>query len=86
LPYFGGVGAKAFWAIKTLNFNHKVVGEKQLLQPYELDELRLEAYKNSRIYKERTKKWHDKHIMKKRFVEGDMVLLFNPVVGPASSY
>ena len=37
-----------------------------------LDELRLEAYKSSRIYKEITKKWHDEHITKKRLKEGDM--------------
>ena len=38
-----------------------------------VDKLRLdEAYENSRIYKERTKKWHDKHIMTKRFDKGDM--------------
>jgi len=30
-----------------------------------------------KFYKERTKKWHDKHLIKKRFEEDDMVLLFN---------
>jgi len=30
-----------------------------MLQLNELDELRLEAYETSKIYKERTKKWHD---------------------------
>jgi len=38
---------KAYWAIKTLNFDLKEAGEKRLLQLCELDELRLEAYKNS---------------------------------------
>jgi len=68
---------KAYWAIKTLNFDLQAAGEKRLLQLSELDELRLEAYENSRVYKERTKKWHNKHLVKKRFEEGDMVLLFN---------
>ena len=68
---------KAYWAIKTLNFDLKAAGEKRLLQLSELDELRLEAYESSRIYKERAKKWHDKHLVKKGFEEGDMVLLFN---------
>jgi len=54
-----------------------VAGEKRLLQLSELNELRLEAYESSRIYKERANKWHDKHLIKKRFEEGDMVLLFN---------
>jgi len=30
-----------------------------------------------KIYKERTKKWHDKRIKKKEFAPGDKVLLFN---------
>ena len=49
--------------------------EKRFLQLSELDELRLEE--NSRVYKERAKKWHDKHLVKKRFEEGDTILLFN---------
>jgi len=43
----------------------------------ELDELRLEAYESSRIYKESTKHWHDKHIIKKIFEVGNLVFLFN---------
>jgi len=38
---------KAYWTIKTLNFDLKVAGEKRLLQLSELDELRLEAYESS---------------------------------------
>ena len=44
-----------------------VAGEKQMLQLNELDEFRNEAYENARIYKENTKAWHDKHIMRKEF-------------------
>ena len=44
---------------------------------HELEELRLDAYENAWIYKERTKKWHDKRISRKEFHEGDIVLLFN---------
>jgi len=68
---------KAYWAIKTLYFDLKATGEQRFLQLSELDKLRLEAYESSHLYKERTKKWHDKYIMKKRFKKGDMVLLFN---------
>ena len=68
---------RAFWAIKFLNFDAKAVGEKRLLQLNELDELRTEAYESSRIYKERSKLWHDKHIVGKNFTAGDLVLLFN---------
>lgn len=68
---------KAFWAIKQLNFDMKTVGEKRLLDLNELDELRLEAYENAKIYKEKTKLWHDKGIMRREFKEGDQVLLYN---------
>ncbi|CAL1396334.1 unnamed protein product [Linum trigynum] len=47
---------KAYWAIKKLNFDLKTAGEKRLLQLNELDEIRLNAYENARIYKEKTKK------------------------------
>ena len=33
----------------------------------ELEELRNEAYDNARIYKEKTKKWHDQKIMRRDF-------------------
>ena len=68
---------KAYWAIKTLNLNYKSAGEKRVLDIHELEELRLDAYENAKIYKERTKKWHDKRISRKDFKEGDIVLLFN---------
>ena len=43
----------------------------------ELEELREMAYENSRIYKERIKKWHDAKVKIKSFQERDQVLLFN---------
>ncbi|GKB79618.1 hypothetical protein Tco_0946513 [Tanacetum coccineum] len=44
----------------------------------ELSELRDEAYENTRIYKERTKRWHDSRLRgDKNFKPGDKVLLFN---------
>ncbi|XP_021719446.1 uncharacterized protein LOC110687132 [Chenopodium quinoa] len=64
-------------AIKTLNFDLQSTSEKRLLDLHALEELRLDAYENARIYKERTKAWHDKHINKREFKEGDKVLLFN---------
>jgi hypothetical protein len=47
------------------------------MQLCELDEWREKAYHNAKIYKERTKIWHDKRIKKKEFTPGDKVLLFN---------
>ena len=65
------------WAIKKLNFDIKIAREERLLQLNELEELRNEAYDNARIYKDKTKKWHDQRIMRKEFREGDQVPLFN---------
>ena len=42
-----------------------------------MEELRNEAYDNARIYKDKTKKWHDQKILRSEFQAGDQVLLFN---------
>ena len=68
---------RAFWAIKYLNFDLTAAGEKRALQLNEMEEFREQAYENAKIYKERTKRWHDKHIMRKEFEVGQQVLLFN---------
>ena len=43
----------------------------------ELEELRNEAYENARIYKYKTKKWHDQKILRREFKVGELVLLYN---------
>ncbi|PKA47723.1 hypothetical protein AXF42_Ash014500 [Apostasia shenzhenica] len=68
---------KAMWAIKELNSNFEEIEIERKLQLNELEELRLEAYMNSKIYKERTKIFHDKHILRKEFKEGEKVLLYD---------
>ena len=50
---------KAMWAINKLNCDFQVAKEKRLLQMNEMEELRNEVYDNVRIYKDKTKKWHD---------------------------
>ncbi|XP_022846391.1 uncharacterized protein LOC111369140 [Olea europaea var. sylvestris] len=67
----------AYWAMKKLNLDLKAASEKCLLQLNELDELRMETYENSRLYKERTKKWYDMHIQMREFKGGQKVLLYN---------
>ena len=37
----------------------------------------MNAYKNARLYKDRTKLWHDKHLVKRDFNEWEDVLLYN---------
>nr|GFA80440.1 reverse transcriptase domain-containing protein [Tanacetum cinerariifolium] len=68
---------KAYWALKHANFDLKTTGDHRKLQLNELNELRDQAYENSLIYKERTKKLHDDKIKNRIFNVGDQVLLFN---------
>nr|GFA30751.1 reverse transcriptase domain-containing protein [Tanacetum cinerariifolium] len=68
---------KAFWPLKHANFDHKTAGDHRKLQLNELSELHDQAYENSLIYKERTKKLHDAKIKNRIFNVGDQVLLFN---------
>ncbi|XP_074299489.1 uncharacterized protein LOC141630601 [Silene latifolia] len=58
-------------------FDLKSAGEKRLFDLNELEEFRLEVYESSRLYKERTKRFHDKAIIRREFKEGELVLLFN---------
>ncbi|XP_042380148.1 uncharacterized protein LOC121972562 [Zingiber officinale] len=54
---------RAYWAVKACNFDTSTTREERKLQLQELEEIRLEAYENSQIYKEKTKNFHDKHIV-----------------------
>ncbi|GKB72366.1 reverse transcriptase domain-containing protein [Tanacetum coccineum] len=68
---------KAYWALKWANFDLKTAGDHRKVQLNELNELRDQAYENSLIYKEKTKKIHDAKIKNREFHIGDRVLLFN---------
>ena len=68
---------KAYWALKFLNFDKSLSGEKWKLQLLELEEMRMNAYESSRLYKEKGKAYHDKKLLKKDFRPGQQVLLFN---------
>ncbi|KAL4352406.1 hypothetical protein GQ457_06G011540 [Hibiscus cannabinus] len=56
---------KAYWAIKTVNMDWETAGQKRLLDINELEEIRHAAYDNAKIYKEKTKRWHDKKFCRK---------------------
>nr|GEW67146.1 reverse transcriptase domain-containing protein [Tanacetum cinerariifolium] len=68
---------KAYWAFKHVNFDLKTAGDHRKVQLNELNELRDQAYENSLIYKEKTKRLHDSKIKDRIFNIGDRVLLFN---------
>ncbi|XP_055806901.1 uncharacterized protein LOC129875639 [Solanum dulcamara] len=68
---------QAYWAIKKLNLNPELAGWKRLDQLHKLEEFTLHAYKNAKLYKEKIKRWHDKHIVTRNFEPGQKVFLFN---------
>ena len=68
---------KAYWAIKNLNFDLSVAGTQRKLQITELEELRNDAYDNSRLYKAKMKAAHDKQIMRKTLEPNQKVHLYD---------
>src|SRR5919204_566752 len=58
----------------------KLAGRNRQKQIAELEEWREKAYHSAKLYKERTKRWHDHRIKLKEFQQGDQVLLFNSKV------
>nr|GFA86760.1 reverse transcriptase domain-containing protein [Tanacetum cinerariifolium] len=68
---------KAYWAHEHANFDLKTASDHKKVQINELNELRDQAYENSLIYKEKSKRLHDSKIKNRVFNIGDKVLLFN---------
>ncbi|WJZ90615.1 hypothetical protein VitviT2T_009746 [Vitis vinifera] len=68
---------KAWWAIKKLNMDLIKAGEKRFLDLNEMEELRNNAYINSKVAKQRMKKWHDQLISNKEFQEGQKVMMYD---------
>jgi len=68
---------RAHWVIKTWNMDIKAAGRNRQIQVAKLEEWREKAYHSAKLYKERTKRWHDRKILHKDFKIGDKVLLFN---------
>nr|GEZ79384.1 hypothetical protein [Tanacetum cinerariifolium] len=69
---------KAYWALKQCNIDLTAAAKNRFMELNELMKLKDGAYENTRIYKERTKRWHDSRLRwDKDFKVGDKVLLFN---------
>ncbi|GKV33273.1 hypothetical protein SLEP1_g41801 [Rubroshorea leprosula] len=68
---------KAYWATKALNFDLNAAGTQRKLQISEIEELRNDAYDNSRIYKAKLKAAHDKQILRKNFEPNQKVHLYD---------
>ena len=68
---------KAWWAIRKLNMDLIRVGAKRCLDLNEMEELRNDAYINSKVAKQRMKRWHDQLISNKEFRKWQRVLLYD---------
>ena len=75
--HFPWVRTESYWAIKELNYDFKLAGEKRLFDISSLDEHRTQAYENAKLFKEKVKRWHDKRIKKREFKVGEDILLYN---------
>nr|GEU71739.1 DNA-directed DNA polymerase [Tanacetum cinerariifolium] len=71
---------KAYWGLKHANFDLLTTGDQQKVRLNELNEIRDQAYENSLIYKEKTKRFHDSNIKECVFNVGDRVLLFKSIL------
>ena len=68
---------RALWAIKQLNFDMDKASDLRKLQISELEKLRNKVYENAKIMKDRVKIFHDKFIIRRAFVSGQKILLYN---------
>jgi len=68
---------KSFCVVKKCNLDVEKVGSQRKLELQELEDIRLEAYDNSKIYKEKVKNFHDLKILRKEFFIRQKVLLFH---------
>nr|XP_009789023.1 PREDICTED: uncharacterized protein LOC104236731 [Nicotiana sylvestris] len=55
----------------------ETTGTNRITGLHELEEFRFQAFESARLYKERMKLMHDKHILDRNFKPRDIVLLYN---------
>ncbi|XP_070042506.1 uncharacterized protein [Nicotiana tomentosiformis] len=68
---------KALWALWQLNLDIDIAGTSRVTELHVLEEFRFHAFENARLYKEKMKMIHYKHILDQNFKPGDLVLLYN---------
>jgi hypothetical protein len=68
---------KAEWAIRKLNLDNELAGKCRKLQLCELEEIGNDAYSSAKIYKEKKKGIHDRHILRREFSKGEKVLVYD---------
>ncbi|XP_016182602.1 uncharacterized protein LOC107624659 [Arachis ipaensis] len=71
---------KAYWVVKECNSGLGGARVERKFQLEELECIQLEAYENSRHYKEKVKAVRDRNIKRREFRAGDQVLLYNSIL------
>ncbi|RVW18642.1 hypothetical protein CK203_104278 [Vitis vinifera] len=72
-----GIGIQGLVGNQEAQHGFKQAGLKRFLDLNEMEELRNDAYINSKIVKEKLKRWHDQLISRKDFKKGQRVLLYD---------
>ncbi|XP_075101626.1 uncharacterized protein LOC142177066 [Nicotiana tabacum] len=73
----GKLEHKALWALWQLNLDMETTGTSRVTALHELEEFCFQAFK-SRLYKERMKMMHDKHILDRNFKPEDLCNMGRP--------
>ena len=68
---------RAYWAIKKMNFDSDQAGAKRKYDLNELEAYRNESYECLRNARKKHKFYHDKLILRRKFKQGENVLLYN---------
>nr|XP_009768324.1 PREDICTED: uncharacterized protein LOC104219348 [Nicotiana sylvestris]XP_016488990.1 PREDICTED: uncharacterized protein LOC107808943 [Nicotiana tabacum] len=71
---------KALWVLRQLNLNTETSGTNRVNGLHELEKFRFQAFESARLYKERMKLMHDKHILNRNFKLGELMLLYNSIL------
>lgn len=67
MPFTSRAGTQSLLGYQGPKFDQTLASMKRLLKLNELEEMRLRAYENALIYKERTKRYHEKHLVSREF-------------------
>jgi hypothetical protein len=70
-------GTQSACVATITNMTERGTVQERLSQLMELEEDKILAGFHQEVQKARDKAWHDRHIKKKRFKEGDLVLLYD---------
>nr|XP_009616947.1 uncharacterized protein LOC104109374 [Nicotiana tomentosiformis] len=74
-PWYADI---ANYLMNSPQFKKKeTAGTSRVTELHELEEFRFHAFENARLYKEKMKLIHDKHILDQNFKPRDLVLLYN---------